>query len=514
MAGLAAYGDLTPLLETNSKISLTHRLESVKILPRFGQNEPEHYGPITQEAMSRAEFNAPNRQRVFALAVTARVARDFTEEGKPSAWSAALDSHASGALESDEIKRLVCVSGGNAWVKNRNEYTSRNEVTSLEDPAQSWNALTVGAFTEMDVVTDHDGNLVPDAVCIAPRGGLSPHSATSCLWTSEASRHWPLKPDVVFEGGNVAADAEGNREERDSLCLLSTNAAIQQRLFVPFWATSAATALACKMAANIQAEYPEFWPETVRGLMVHSSAWTSEMQSGTNFQNKSQVAHILRRFGYGVPDLGRSLASARSRATLICQDSLQPFEKTPKRIKTRDMMLYRLPWPKQLLQANGDLGVKLRVTLSYFVEPNPGSRMVNSKYRYAGCNLRFLAQTATEKSVGNFIARVSDAISEDARNAYQIPGDTTSGWLLGDDLRRRGSIHSDTWTGSAAQLAAMEHLIVFPVDGWWRLRRQHKKYNNRIRYSLVVTLETTGTAIDIFTPIQANVAQVPLSIEV
>ena len=507
MAGLAAYGDLTPLLESDSQVSLSHRVESVKILPRFGNNEPENYGSITQEAMSQAEINAPKRKRVFALAVTASDANDFTENGKPSAWSAALDSHTSGAMEDDETKRLVCVSGGNVWMRNRNEYPSLNELTSIEDPAQSWNAITVGAFTAKDIVTDHNGDIVPDAICIAPRGGLSPHSATSCLWTSPESRHWPLKPDVVFEGGNVAADAEGNREERDSLCLLSTNSDFQQRLFAPFWATSAAAALAAKMAAQIQAEYPRFWPETVRALVVHSADWTAEMKRGANLGNKGHIAHILRRFGHGVPDLSRALASARSRATLICEDSLQPFAKEREGVKTRDMMLYRLPWPKALLQSHGNTGVKLRATLSYFVEPNPGSRMVTSKYRYAGCNLRFLVQTPTEKSLTNFIARVSDAVSDDDRNAYEKPDDTTTGWSLGDDLRRRGSIHSDTWTGTAAQLALMEHLIVFPVNGWWRLRPQHKRYNQRIRYSLVVSLETVGTELDIFTPIQTSIEQ-------
>ena len=53
----------------------------------------------------------------------------------------------------------------------------------------------------------------------------------------------------------------------------------------------------------------------------------------------------------------------------------------------------------------------------------------------------------------------------------------------------------------------MEHLIVFPVNGWWRLRTQHKRYNNRIRYALVVTLETLGAELDIFTPISLSVAQ-------
>jgi len=506
MAGLAAYGDLTPLLEGSAPVALAHRLESVKILPRVGTNEPENYGPITQAAMSIAEHNAPQRKRVFALAVTASDAEDFTESGKPSAWSAALDSHASGAMEDDEVKRLICVSGGNTWLENSAQYPSLNHLTSFGDPAQSWNAITVGAYTDKDIVTDENGNLLPDAR-IAPRGGLSPYSATTCLWTSKESRQWPLKPDVVFEGGNIADDAAGNPIEHDSLCLLSTHSRIQMRLFAPFWATSAATALAARLAAQVQASYPSFWPETVRALMIHSADWTDEMKRGAKLHIKGDVQHIIQRYGHGVPDLTRALSCARSRATLICQDALQPFEKTKDGIKTKDMMLYRMPWPKDLLQAHSHTEVQLRVTLSYFVEPNPGSRIVSSKYRYAGCNLRFAAQTPTDKSLKNFIARVSDAISEDDKEAYESPGDVSDGWVLGDNLRRRGSLHSDTWLGTAAQLAAREHLIVFPVNGWWRLRTQHKRYNHRIRYSLVVTLETVGADLDIFTPIQTAVLQ-------
>ena len=201
MAGLAAYGDLTPVLDSSESVRLTHWLESVKVLPRFGSNEPEHYGLITQEAISLAEINAPERQRVFALAVTAPDSPDFTELGKPTAWSAALDSHTSGAMDDDDTKRLVCVSGGNVWLQNRNEYPSKNELTSLEDPAQSWNVLTVAASTAMDIVTDHNGDIVPDATCIAPRGGLSPHSATSCLWTRRLKfevQHWLAAKEALI----------------------------------------------------------------------------------------------------------------------------------------------------------------------------------------------------------------------------------------------------------------------------------------------------------------------------
>lgn len=506
MAGLAAYGDLAPLLGAGGPVVVTHHLESVKILPRVGQNEPEHYGAITQQAMALAEANAPERQRVFALAVTATDAPDFQENGRPSAWSAAVDSYAAGALEDDETKRLICVCAGNVpGYTNRQEYPQLNELHGIADPAQSWNALTVGAYTDKDTVLDEQGQLLAGWVPLADRGGLCPESRTSVLWSGKESRHWPVKPDLVFEGGNRAYDQGGFATTFDSLSLLTTNANFPQRLLTSFNATSAATALAAGAAAAVQARYPELWPESVRALLVQAADWTPRMRHGVVEHDKSSVAEALARYGFGVPNVARALASARSRATLIAQDSLQPFEKRDTRVVTRDMMLYRLPWPKQLLLDQGNAEMRFRVTLSYFVEPNPGARMANTKYRYAGCNLRFQVQTPTE-TLGNFVARVTDAVSAEEKAGYEAPDDTTAGWLIGDKLRRRGSLHSDTWTGPAVELAQMEHVAVFPVNGWWRLRPQHNRFNKRIRYCLVMTLESTGADIDIYTPIEVAIA--------
>jgi hypothetical protein len=88
MAGLALYGCLTSVLGTEAPIVLRHNLESVKILPDFGENDPDLYGEITSQAASRIELAAPERaQRAFCLTITA----DGRDEGFPSSWSAALD---------------------------------------------------------------------------------------------------------------------------------------------------------------------------------------------------------------------------------------------------------------------------------------------------------------------------------------------------------------------------------------------------------------------------------------
>ena len=103
---------------------------------------------------------------------------------------------------------------------------------------------------------------------------MSPYSTTSLTWQRTA---WPLKPDVVFEGGNLVKDQLA-AYNYPSVSLLTTSHTPATRLFDLTRATSAASALAARMAAQISARYPVFWPETVRALMVHSAEWTDRMK--------------------------------------------------------------------------------------------------------------------------------------------------------------------------------------------------------------------------------------------
>ena len=195
MAGVALAGDLTALVAGTDPVEIEHRLESVKLMsaPGAGGN-PRHHGYVTVEAVARPEIAAPGRLRVFGMAVTAPDDRD---RGRPSAWSAAVDSLASDVDGAGEHPRLLVLSAGNiqdsnAWL----EYPDSNDTDGVHDPAQAWNALTVGACTELVQIAEPDtAGYGP----IAPRGGLSPFSTTSLTW----EKHWPLKPDVVLEGGNA-----------------------------------------------------------------------------------------------------------------------------------------------------------------------------------------------------------------------------------------------------------------------------------------------------------------------
>jgi hypothetical protein len=162
--------------------------------------------------------------------------------------------------------------------------------------------------------------------------------------------------------------------------------------------------------------------------------------------------------------------------------------------------LHKLPWPSDALSSLGAVQVELRVTLSYFVEPNPARRGWRKRHRYASHGLRFAMQKPTE-SVTGFRKRVNGA-ARDEGDADTGGGDA-DGWLLKADLRGKGSIHHDRWTGTAADLAAREHLAIFPVIGWWRERLSLERSQSKARYALIVSISTPPTGIDIYEPVDA-----------
>lgn len=498
MSGLALYGDLTDPLVSVDPIALGHVLESVKILPDQGANDPNLYGYITAEAMSRAEIQAPERSRVFCLAVTSE---GNHWRGRPSSWSAALDELTYG---DGEVQRLAAVSAGNVnALYPAGEYLDQNDAAPIESPAQAWNVLTVGAVTEKCTISDPT---FKGWGPLATVGDLSPLSRTSITWQHE----WPIKPDVVFEGGNYGVNpANDESDHLDDLALLTTNNRLQTGYFNVVSDTSAATALASRMAAQILADRQELWPETVRGLIVHSAAWTPAMRGHlTLHPNQTHKRLLMRRYGYGVPDLGRAIRSQNNDVTLVIENSMQPFFLEGSVIKTRDMIFHDLPWPAETLEALGEEQVQLRVTLSYFIEPNPGERGWTKRHRYASHGLRF-AVKRPEEDVDTFRRRINAAARDEEEGNYA--GGPEDGWLLGPRLRNRGSLHSDIWEGTATDLANRHGIAIYPTGGWWREKKNLERYARDARYSLILSLRAQ-TTIDLYTEI-ANAIGIEVEIE-
>ena len=499
MAGLALYGCLTDVLNVTGKVALQHRLESVKIFSEQVQHEPNLYGEVTKQAVYRIEIAAHRRQRVFSLTITTAESRD---NGVPSSWSAAIDQICSASDDTERRSRLLIVSAGNTPIPDRHQYSARNVLHGVEDPSQSWNAVCVGAYTEKTTIRSHK---YADWRPVAEAGQLSPVSRTSVIWSDKS---WPIKPDIVMEGGNLAIDPDTGRADHvDDLMLLTTQIGRNGALFTTTADTSAATSLAARYAAVIWAQYPQLSAESVRGLLVHSARWTKPMLA--EFP-KNERGLRLRVYGYGVPDLRRALWSAGHHTTLIIEDELQPFDMSNGNtaVKAKDLRLHRLPWPKDVLEQLGEESVSLRVTLSYFIEPSPGRTGWKTKHLYKSHGLRFDIKRPTDSSEADFLQRITkSAWTEDQQNVS--PSSDERKWTLGPRLRNTGSLHSDVWTGSAAELAAAGMVAVYPVSGWWKNRPKQNSWSRTARYSLILSLETAALETDLYTPI-ANQIGVPV----
>ena len=246
--------------------------------------------------------------------------------------------------------------------------------------------------------------------------------------------------------------------------------------------------------------------------MIHSAEWPKALKKQfAQKDNKAELNNVLRACGYGIPSLEKAIYCASNSLTLIAEAEIQPFEGS----KTKDMHLYELPWPKEVLESLGEVNVEMRITLSYFVEPGPGEIGWKDRYRYASHALRFdLNSPGEDREI--FIKRINKKSRDDDEDKpdTQSPSDY---WVIGSQNRDKGSIHSDIWRGSAADLADSNLIAISPVIGWWRERKHLGKSNKTGRYSLIVSITTPeqhlNIDVNIYNPVKIA-AEIKTTIEI
>ena len=504
MAGMALYGDITEALASSGRIRIYHGLESFKIIHPAQKTDPEFYGVLTEYACSVPFVTHPENKRIFCLAVTDG---DIAFYGRPSSWSSAIDKIAFGNLYDPALPQLIIISGGNvdyllSGVTDA-DYPLKNHTESIHNPSQAYNALVVGAYTRMDRI---DQTVWHGVRPLAPHGGMAPANSTSLMW----ERQWPIKPDIVFEGGNLGVERGTIRDDIHTLRPLSLDKDFLHYPFTPFGDTSGAAAQAARMAAELSYFYPQFRPETIRGLLVHSADWTPAMLNGLNFGRATNVEKqaLLRTFGYGVPVLEDVLYSAGNSLTLIAENQIQPYRLEKSSVRYNEYHLYNLPWPREILL--NDLmtaNVKLKVTLSYFIDPNPGNRQYANSFHYHSHALDFKVIKPTE-DLPTFQRRISAAAEGEEDHDYE-GGDEP--WSLSERVRSKGSIKKDFIMTSGAELATRNTIAIFPKPGWYKTRKKLGKYGTSVRYSLIISIETAAQEVDLYSPVAI---QLPVAVPV
>ena len=199
-------------------VELTHGAESMKLLPPHGfpATRPPSYGVVTQGTVAFVEAEQPDRLRSFCLATSAT---DFPPR-RPSSWSGALDQIAAGAMPGDALNDAPATDGPNRLVLVATGNVSGGMMVDiapsqpLEDPSQSWNALTVGGFTTKEQVPAPPPVLEP----VVPANDRSPFSRGSLSLPDDLT---PIKPEVLFEAGNMLSDGTGFCAWHETVSLLA-----------------------------------------------------------------------------------------------------------------------------------------------------------------------------------------------------------------------------------------------------------------------------------------------------
>jgi hypothetical protein len=352
----------------------------------------------------------------------------------------------------------------------------------------------VGAYTEKATLPVGE-----QGTPLALFGDLSPSSRTAS-W----DKNWPIKPDVVLEGGNWMMQGHPPALQHHALSLLSTSHHYPLRAFTSFDQTSAATALAARFVSDLWADYPRLRPETIRGLFVSSARWTKQMQSYLpETPKKGDFDVLFRRYGFGVPDMERARRSASNALTLIVEDKIVPYRKPQKNGNRQakqpsvnnEMKLFNLPWPTSELRKLGTKLVTLRVTLSTYIAPNPSEVVRGHRYQYASHNLRFRLNHADEKELG-FIERVR----RDSDDTF-----TDGDWDFGSKRRTVGSIQVDQLTCKASDLARRNLLVVYPVSGWWKTQAVDNPEQKEAWFSLIVEIDAGTVDADLYAEISQKI---------
>ncbi len=498
MAGVALYRDIGEAIQRGYHAA-SHWIHSSRLLvaPNQGTASDENYEKwpvLTQGAIRAVEVTDQTpRNRVFTLAITRSMQEpplDTIE--RATLWSQAVDQLA----YNDGNGRLIVVSAGNArdaqWSTLVEGYPQAQLTEKVHQPAQAANALTVGAYTSRVTLPPCQDYAEARLAATKP-DGISPFTSTGSVQPD-----WPVKPDVVMEGGNLAISGALTDAGIPTLCTLTTSHRHQYgRPLGQLSMTSEAAARVARLAAEIWSVEPKLHPETVRGLIVHSSSWSNEMQ-----RQFRVTRDRLAACGYGIPDEDFARACAANRATIIIEDVMpnavreeELKKQPPKRAGTkttepkvrRKQKIFRLPLPEDLLLQSTDANVELRVTLSYFAEPNKYGRSA-----YHGLDLKWDMQGPQEDE-DEFLERINKLqrpIADDGKRKRSNDSSKSFSWELGSQIRGRGTVQSDRWHGKMSALAGDKLIAVMPVLGWWDQRKDLK--TQTMRFSLIVSVLAPG----------------------
>lgn len=203
---------------------------------------PDLWVARTENSVTEAEAHGDGATVVHSLSVGAD-----NPSALRTAWSIGVDQLA----WNGGVGRLIVVAAGNVPVERMaidgEDYPATNLGEPMCQPAQAWNALTVGGYTALAGAPAAGAGVYPPP--LAPSGGLSPYATTDVGGSGR-----PIKPEIVKEAGNTASGGGLTDVGAEHLSLWTTsNRHSLGQLSTQTYATSPAAASA---AADLAGSRP------------------------------------------------------------------------------------------------------------------------------------------------------------------------------------------------------------------------------------------------------------------
>ncbi len=161
------------------------------------------------------------------------------------------------------------------------------------------------------------------------------------------------------------------------------------------------------------------------------------------------------------------------------------------------------------LNSVGEADAELKVTLSYYIEPNPGKPIISRKRTYQSYGLQFEIKRPKESDL-DFKNRINKLqMLEEGENATAIlseePVAEDGDWVLGK--RGRMLVPFTRTLGSAApqRWRTRGKICIYPRAGWWKHNKKLKRWDTPVRYSLILSIRTPAQDVDLYTSVDTLV---------
>jgi hypothetical protein len=492
VAGAVLHGEHVPI---EGNVSLAVWVQNARVLDN-DCNLPETVFPPTLLREVVKHYHEGDRHtRIFNHSINAN---SPCRTLHMSAWAAEID------LLCNEYDILFIQSAGNLRDSNPAPFLGIRELLvnghshpgflaqstcRVASPAQSLQALTVGSAAYGLYQDDGWRSLASEL------GDCSGFSRSGLgIWGS-------IKPEVVEFGGDCMY-SQGNpptlgtpdvaSEFYPELVRSTRNggpAVARDGVGTSFSAPKVA-----RIAARLQSLLPNESCLLYRALIAQSARWP-EWASNLN---PEQQAALLKRMGYGIPDLERATANTDYRSTFISRGDRE--------IGTGDCHIYQVPIPDQLRRPGEEHDILVEVTLSYVAQPR---RTRRTHRGYLSVWLDWKSSREGE-SIESFFTRALKDDSEKVDEGTSFPWviESRSDWgQLPGVHRNVGTLQKDWAVIKSSELPPDFCIAVRGHRGWSR------DPEAVATYALTVSFESLGNEIQIYEPLRTAVLDLQSELE-